>query len=152
MGNYPSLWRSTFGNPFREIARLQQSMDRFLDEFHVPAADGALAKYAFNPSCEFTEDKNQYLAKFDLPGVTRDQIKIDVDDNRLTVSGERKEEKKEEGKKQHVSETYYGSFMRSFTLPTPINPEKVQATFENGVLTIALAKSEASKSRQITIK
>ena len=144
--NYPlDFWRS--GNQF------QKAVDRLFDDWTGSRfGKPELANLAFNPSCEVTESKNQYLVKFDLPGVTKDQIKIDLHEGYLTVSGERKEEKKEEDKKRHFSEVYYGSFSRSFSFPTAVDAERSEARFDQGVLTITIPKTEASKARQIAVK
>lgn len=107
---------------------------------------------AFVPACEVTEDKNAYLVKFDVPGMSKDQIKIDLHENQLTVSGERKEERKEDSKRYHFTEVSYGSFLRTFSLPPNIDAEKVEAKLDNGVLTVSVAKAEASKARTVSIK
>lgn len=150
-------------NPWREFSLMQRALDRVFDGgFTAPTTwktpSGLPA--AFNPACEVSETKNQYVCKFDLPGISKDQIKVELEDNRLTVSGERMEESKSdrdkdnkgEGKKQHFTEVYYGSFARSFTLPTPVNPERAQASFENGVLTITLDKTTGAQTRQISVR
>jgi HSP20 family protein len=150
MSNQPlDFWRNKMESPVRDI-------DRFLNDWWGVPSYSKLKNELnnFNPSCEITENKTHYLAKFDLPGINKDQIKIDLHDNVLTVSGERKEERKEDDKdnKRHVSEVFYGSFMRSFTLPVKVDPEKVDAKYDAGVLTIAVPKQEPAKARQITVK
>ena len=146
MGNLPDSWRSNWMRDF----------DRFFETFAMPAAlkqaNADLAKYTANPSCEVTEDALAYHLKFDLPGIPKDQIKIDLHENRMTVSGERKDEKTADDKRRHFSEVYYGSFARSLTFPTSVNPEKVAANYENGVLSITVPKAEGHRARQITIK
>ena len=141
-------------NPLREWNQMQRVLDRWYDEFGMPGPPQGGVSVNFNPTCEVSEDKNQYMLRFDLPGIPKDQIKIELDDNRLTVSGERREERKEDekDKKRHFSEISYGSFMRSFTFPTPVSSEKVSATYDHGVLSIAIAKAEQSKVRQIAVK
>jgi HSP20 family protein len=111
-------------------------------------------KYVFSPNFEVTEDKNAYYLKVDVPGVPKDSIKIDLHDNRLSVSGERKEEKKVDDKESrtHFSEIYYGSFSRSITFPVPVDAEKTEAKYDAGVLNLVIAKKTALNSRQIAIK
>ena len=145
MSHLPEMWRSTWA----------KDLDRLFDPSgwaSLRRADPDLTKYGFNPSCEVNEDKAGYQLRFDLPGVPKDQIKIDLHENQLTVSGERKAEKKEESKRQHFSEVFYGSFSRSITFPTTVDAERVSATYENGILNITVPKSEASRTRQITVK
>jgi HSP20 family protein len=145
MSNLPEMLR----NPW------VRDLDRFFDQVAWPSlrrGDADFAKQGFNPSCEVSEDKTGYHLKFDLPGIPKDQIKIDLHENQLTVSGERRSEKKEENKRQHFSEVFYGSFSRSLTFPSSVDAEKVSASYENGILNIMVPKSEASRTKQITIK
>ena len=143
-------WKAT---PFRELSNLQRNFDKMLDEFYAPfkKSDGTKG---WSPSCEVKEDKEHYEVRAELPGVPKDQIKIEFDQNVLTISGERKEEKRVDNQesKTHFCEVYYGKFSRSMSFPTKLDPEKLGATYENGVLTILLAKSEPAKAKQISIK
>ncbi|MGZ3670932.1 MAG: Hsp20/alpha crystallin family protein, partial [Bdellovibrionota bacterium] len=109
-------------------------------------AEGAL----WAPNCELSEDKECYVARFEIPGVPKDQIKVELRDNQLTVRAERRAEKKEE--KKHYSEFSYGSFMRSFPLPTPVSEEKVNAAYDGGILTVTMQKTTPSGVRQISVK
>ena len=140
--NLSDLWRRGLADPFEDWS-LPSLLRR-----NESSAQG------FNPTCEVSEDKAHYTFKFDLPGIPKDQIRIELDDNRLTVSGERREFKEEGSKdsRRHFSEMQYGSFVRSFTLPTPVNAEKVNAMYDHGVLTVNLGKRDATASRQITVK
>jgi HSP20 family protein len=108
----------------------------------------------FSPGAEVNETKTTYSVKFDLPGLKKEDIKIDLHDNRLTVSGERTEEKKTEDKEHytHMSEVRYGSFMRSFTFPIKVDAEKVEAKYDNGVLVVNLEKTTTNGSRTISVK
>lgn len=141
-------------DPFKEMGFASRAMDRAFDDFYLPRMMKDVGRKEFSPTVDVHETKTAYEMKFDLPGVPRDQIKIDVYDNTLTVSGERKEEKKEEGKdkKAHVTELFYGSFTRTFSLPEAVDAEKAEARFENGVLNLTLPKKETSGKRQIKIQ
>lgn len=145
MRNPIALW--TDNNPFREMNQMQRFMDRWLGE-----TSGRALPETFSPTCEVTEDKAHFYFKFDLPGLSKDQVKVELHENQLTVTGERKEEKKEDSKRYHFSEVSYGNFMRTFTLPGNIDTEKVEAKFDNGVLNVTVAKSENAKARQVNIK
>lgn len=142
------LWKKNW-DPFSP-----RSLGRFFDDFYTPALANKADRVAVSPNVEVHESKNKYSMKFDLPGLTKDQIKIDLHDNVLTVSGERRDEKSEEDKerKTYLSEVSYGSFMRSFTFPEGIDAETSAAKFENGVLTLDIPKKETAAKRQITIK
>lgn len=146
MSNLPDFFR---GTAFRDMEKLFDDWNQWPVSLQKKMAD---LSQGFSPSCEVTENKEQYLLKFDLPGLTKDQIKVELHDNRLTVSGERKSEKKEETAKRHFSEVSYGSFLRTFTFPTPVDAERVEAKYDNGVLNLSIAKSDLAKIRQINIK
>ena len=106
------------------------------------------------PVCDFYEDKDHYFISFDLPGLKRENIKINYENKILTVSGTREEEYKEENKKNHSRflEKFYGSFNRSFTLPSSIDEERIEAHFANGILELLLPKTSHSKGREIPVK
>lgn len=157
MNNTMELWRRFPVNPLKELNHIQRTVDRLFDDYAGPAGAAKSAfpvAAAFNPSCEVSEDKAAYHFKFDLPGVPKDQIKIELEDNRLTVSGERREQKREEDKdkKTHFSEVAYGSYLRSFTLPTAVDGERIAANYDHGVLSVTVPKTTASRPRQITVK
>ncbi|MGE4233657.1 MAG: Hsp20/alpha crystallin family protein [Bacteriovoracia bacterium] len=151
MSNPLDFWRGA--SPFfRDFGSIDRSINRLFEDWtgNRPSTEVKL----FTPSCDLTESAKAYHLEFDLPGVAKEQIKIDLSENRLTVSGERKEEKKEEdkNKKLHLRETYYGSFMRSFSFPTAVDSERVEAKYENGVLKIDIPKLDKNGTRQITVK
>jgi HSP20 family protein len=119
----------------------------------MPSALG-LSRKSLSAACELSEMSDSYLMKFDLPGLRKEDIKVDLSDNRLTVSGERKEEHKEKDKKHRTqySEVSYGAFSRSYSFPTPVDANKVDAKYADGVLTISVAKSADTQARQIDIQ
>lgn len=151
MANPLSVWRGQWTNPFREVARMQSALDKMLEELpeFAPKMNG---NFKFSPSCEVTEGDKTYSFKFDLPGVPKDQVKVELVENQLTVSAERKEEKQKDSKNTHLSEINYGSYTRTFTLPTRVDDKKVDAKFENGVLTVTVPKIESNKAKQIAIQ
>lgn len=103
-------------------------------------------------ACDLRETGDAYLVSFDIPGVDKTDIDIDVTGNTLTIRGERKEERKEGEGRSRFSERRYGSFQRSFTLPTDVNAERVEASYDNGVLCVAIPKSPEAKRRKIEVK
>lgn len=138
-------------SPFRDFSQVQESFDRLFNEFMNLKKANGMQSLSFSPSCEISEEDNNYILKFDLPGVTKDQVKVEADKDQLTIRAERKEEKKSESKKKYLSEMYYGSYTRSFTLPGPVDEKKVDAKFENGVLTVTVPKTESLKAKQIPV-
>jgi HSP20 family protein len=139
--------------PFSEIENLHKEMNRLFD-FTFPRfghADTALLSGNWTPVVDIQDTKDNIIVKVDLPGFKKEDIKVSVQDEVLTISGERKEEanSKEEG---YVSfERYYGRFHRSVLLPAPVNANKLSATYKDGVLGLTLGKREDAKPKQITI-
>ena len=148
--NLPDVWRRDW-SPIREVARLQRSIDRMFNDFLSPMETNLPTDIVFNPACDIEETEGKYLITFDLPGVKKDDLKIELNENQLTISGERKEERHEKGSRHNV-ERYHGAFQRSFTLPSIVDPNQVMANFENGVLQISIPKGEASKAKLIPVK
>lgn len=134
--------------PTRGLSQLEDTFDKFFSDFKSLKTNGA----SFTPSCDITEDAKSYTMKFDLPGVSKDQVKVEIDGDRLMVTAERKEEKKQEDAKKYLSEISYGSYMRSFTLPAPIDEKLLDAKFKDGVLTVIVPKTESSKAKQIPVQ
>lgn len=120
-----------------------------LDERWWPAMGSDLQE--LSPDIDLYEDQNEIVVKAELPGMTKDDIQISLNDNILTIKGEKKKEEEDEGKDYYRSERVYGAFVRSLALPAEINPDKVRATFRNGVLEIRLPKSEQAKKKEIKV-
>lgn len=105
----------------------------------------------WSPLVDITEDDKEYMVKAELPELKKEEVKVTVENGELTISGERKFEKEEKGRKYHRIERSYGSFMRSFTLPEGVNGEKVMADFKDGVLKVHLPKDEKVKPKTIEV-
>lgn len=152
----PDIWRGkrSLYSPAREMHHLQHRIDQMFEDFfnmpysseHFLSEPMLAERYA--PLCDCDETDTHYLLNFDLPGVKKDEVKIDFKENQLTVSGERKGE----SKSRHGRERFYGSFYRSFTLPSNIDADKIEANFENGVLQISIPKTEISLGKQIPVR
>jgi HSP20 family protein len=112
----------------------------------------AIAVAEWSPLVDISEDDKEYVVKAELPEMKKEEIKISVHDDVLSITGERKYEKEEKGKKYHRVERSYGSFMRSFTLPEDADGSKVHAEYKDGVLTVSLPKSEKAKPKSIEVK
>lgn len=145
--NFPSLFRPN-NQPTRMLSQLQSDFDRLLSEL---SSIEPLIKTDFTCNCEVLEDAATYTFKFDMPGIKKEDVKVELDGNVMTVSAERMDEKKN-GKKSRYSEVSYGSYQRSFTLPEAVKEEKIDAKFDNGVLTLTVPKAKSANTKQIPVQ
>jgi HSP20 family protein len=136
-------------SPFEELHRVRQQLDRLFEDAATPHQ--AVSAGVF-PLINLTEDKDCYYVRAELPGVKGEELDIQVTANNLAISGERKIAVEEAGAKYHRKEREAGSFSRMIGLPGDINSDKVDAKMENGILTIVVAKAEAAKPKQISVK
>lgn len=142
-------------DPFKELDELQGRLSTLFGRAPVRKEgerEERMTLTDWAPLVDVIEDEKEYLVKAELPEVKKDDVKITVQDEVLTVSGERTQEKEEKGKKFHRIERAYGSFSRSFTLPEDADASKIAADFKNGVLTVHLPKSERAKPKSIEVK
>lgn len=142
----PSIW-----NPFRDLSRFDRDFDAL---FGRPIFDEASeASSSWYPTVEIREiEGDGYKILASVPGVKKEDIKVEVEDNVLTISGERKEEKEEKkGEKVIRRESFYGRFARSFRLPDVVDGAKIAASYKDGVLTVQVPKSEAAKPRKVAV-
>ena len=141
-------------SPFREMERMQREMDRLFNGGLAPLRRGeeAMTLSEWAPCVDITEDDKEFVVKAELPEVKKEDVKVKVEDDVLTIRGERKAEKEEKGKKYHRIERSYGSFERSFTLPETADASKVSSEFKDGVLTVHLPKNPNAKPKAIEIK
>jgi len=139
-------------DPFREFITLQNRMNRlFHDSFGPEGRDEALTTTTFTPAVDVYEDEHNVTLKIEVPGIDEKDIDVRVENNTLSVHGERKFEKEEKEENYRRVERQYGSFTRTFTLPTTVDPEKIEANYDKGVLKIQLAKKAEAKPKQIKI-
>lgn len=139
---------------FRDFDKLQSSMNSLFSDFgRTRALSGSAEAFSssFSPACDIEESAGHYVLSFDLPGLSKDDIQINVQEGQLTVSGERKEERKTDDKFGKRIERSYGSFERSFSLPPNVDADNVEANYENGVLTLAVPKAETVKPKEIKV-
>jgi HSP20 family protein len=137
--------------PFRELSLLQDRMNRLFQDSVSGNRDEALTTGAFVPAADVYEDEQNITLKVEVPGVDEKDIDVRVENNTLTVRGERKFEKEEKEENFHRAERRYGSFTRSFTLPNTVDAQNVEANYEKGVLNIRLAKKADAKPKQIKV-
>lgn len=150
-------------NPFRDLtswgttmepdfAQLHRDMNRLVDAFFRGGVmdDGSYGTF-WGPAVDIVEQDDAYIVEAELPGLTKNDVKISIEGNILTIRGEKRQEKKSEERNYHRTERVYGSFTRSFTLPSSVKTDKIEAHYQNGVLTITLPKVEEAKPKAIEV-
>ena len=139
--------------PTRELQTMRSLMDRFFDEpfFSAPSLWNQRGE-TFPVPLDLVEEEGQYIVKASMPGVNPEEVEITLADNMLTIKGESKRESENDQGNYHVRERHFGSFMRQIALPMAVKAEEVEATHENGVLTLRLPKTEAVKPKKIAVK
>jgi len=139
--------------PARELQSIQQEMNRLFGTFFDSPAGagdgGALRRWI--PAMDLIEEDDRYVLRADLPGVREDEVHVELEDNVLTISGERKSEHEERKEGLYRLERASGSFSRSLTLPEGIDPDSIQARFDKGVLEVRVPKREQRKPRRVAI-
>lgn len=142
-----------FRSPLADVAVLQNRLNSIFSDF--ARSDGeteALAMGSFIPPVDIYEDNQQLTLKLEVPGIPENNLDVRVENQTLTVRGERSFDKNEKEENFHRIERRYGSFTRSFTLPQTVDTNSIRASYEHGVLTIHLAKKEAAKPRQVKVE
>jgi HSP20 family protein len=136
-------WRSP------ALSQVERRMQQLFDEpFRLPFITEDMG---WTPSVEVADTESSIDVTAELPGVSKEDVDVDLENNVLTIRGEKKQQKEEKEKEHYLFERYYGSFQRSFSLPAPVDESSVKAEFRNGVLKIHLDKAALSKGTKITI-
>ena len=146
---------TTRWSPWKELEDMEKRLSTIFGRGAMPPSGEkkeAISVAEWSPLVDITEDDKEYSIKAEIPEIKKEDIKINVHDDVLSISGERKYEKEEKGKKYHRVERAYGSFMRSFTLPEDADGSKVNAEYKDGVLKVHLLKSEKAKPKTIEVK
>src|SRR5437762_14259493 len=137
-------------DPFCEFSTLQDRMNRLFQQSYGDREE-SLTTSTFAPAVDVYEDEHQVTLKIEVPGIDEKDIDVRVENNTLTVQGERKIEKEEKEENYRRVERQYGSFTRTFTLPQTVDSEKVSANYDKGVLKITLPKRAEAKPKQIKV-
>ncbi len=140
LARYRQPQTDIFGKNFSDI----------MDEFFNDAV--ATRKNTFAPKIDISETEKQYVIDVALPGMRKEDINLDLEKGRLTISGERKFEQEDNGKTYHRVESHYGSFTRSFQLPDDVKEDTINASYKDGILNVSIDKSEEKMKKQIDIK
>ncbi|MCD6595390.1 Hsp20/alpha crystallin family protein [bacterium] len=147
--------------PFEDLMSAQNEVSRFFDEFFGKRFEGITPSSArrtedgaidWIPRVDISETDDEIIVKADAPGMEKDNVKITLSENVLTISGEKNAEHEEKKKNYHRVERVFGSFTRSFYIPTNVDSSKIKASYENGVLTVKLPKKEEAKPKEIPIE
>ncbi|HWY71205.1 MAG TPA: Hsp20/alpha crystallin family protein [Terriglobales bacterium] len=138
-------------DPFRELSSLQNRVNSLFQDYGRSTQEELTTSGSFVPAVDVYEDEHKVTLKLEVPGVKQEDLDVQVENQTLTVRGQRTFEKEEKEENFQRIERRYGSFSRSFTLPPTISTESVKADYENGVLKIELAKREEAKPKQIKV-
>jgi len=139
-------------DPFRDLRTLQEEVNRlFSTNLTRGFGEESIGRGAWNPSVDIYENKDHIVLEAELPGMKREDFELSVENNVITLRGERQFEKNEDSDNYHRVERSYGSFTRSFTLPQTVSAEGATAEYKNGVLRVTLPKREEAKARRIEI-
>jgi HSP20 family protein len=136
-------------DPFRDVVALQNRVNNLFREMND--GDSPLTTASFVPAVDIYEDAKKVVLKLEVPGIEEKDLDIRVENNTLTVKGERKFEKEEKEENFHRIERRYGTFYRAFTLPSTVDTEHVQANYQNGILKLELSKKPEAQPKQIKV-
>jgi HSP20 family protein len=137
-------------DPFREVVALQNRMNHLFRDLNDE--ENPVAAASFVPAVDIYEDRNRVVLKLEVPGVDQKDLKVSVEENTLTVEGERKLEAEEKEENFHRIERRYGSFYRAFTLPPTVDVDSIDANYTAGILKLELKKKPEAQPKQIEVK
>lgn len=140
----PDIWKSG--------SVLMPAREEFIDRLFSGAPSFSGETAAWNPRTDITETDKEISVQVEVPGMNKDEIKVKVENNVLTISGERKQEKKEKKTDYSRVERYYGKFERSFAMPDAVLSDKISAVYKDGVLSVSIPKSEKAAQKQIAVE
>jgi HSP20 family protein len=146
---YHNQGRSDLAQAFDRFAVLRGELDRLFDSSFAPAFRTPGSSNRWTPALDLYQDKDQFTVVAELPGLKKEDIELSLHDGVLTISGERKQEKK--GEEGYKNERFFGRFQRSVTLPSSVDGDKVRATYQDGILKVVLPKAEEAKPKQIEV-
>jgi HSP20 family protein len=138
-------------DPFRELSTIQDRMNRLVQDAYAPSREEGLSTAAFAPPADVYEDENHITLKLEVPGIDEKDLDIRVENNNLIIKGERKFEREEKEENFRRVEGQYGTFVRSFALPSMVDPDSISANYDKGVLSITMPKRAEAKPKQIQV-
>ena len=144
--------RTRTWDPFSELERLSQRIERLFEEMLPVRREDGQVERVWAPSVDVYETDRAFMVEVDLPGLKKEDVKITVENNTLTITGERKWKKEVNDENVHRQERFYGKFVRSFILPDNVDRDNISASFEDGVLTIEIPKRDREERKVVKIK
>jgi HSP20 family protein len=136
---------------FQSLRRLNNVLDEAFGGWPFQQENGSITS-SWYPACDVFEDKDAVKIVAELPGVKPDDVKLSLENNVLTIRGEKKQEAEERSERVHRYERSYGSFERAFVLPSTVDGDKISAEYQNGILTILVPKAERARPREIPVR
>lgn len=139
-------------DPFQTLRRLSTLLDEAFAGFAFPSDENGTLTAAWTPACDVFEDKDAVKIVAEIPGVKPEDVKLSIENNLLTIRGEKKQLAEEKAERVHRYERSYGTFERRFALPNTVDPDRIEAQYDNGLLTVTLPKVERARPREIQVK
>lgn len=139
-------------DPFRDMYSMRRSIDRLFDDFFSEQSSDWGKSLNWDLALDVVENKDDFVVKASLPGIKPEDLEITYTDNALTIKGEIKEEEEKEDSQYHLRERRYGTFSRTIALPQGVKADAIEASYDAGVLTLRLPKSEEIKPKRISVK
>jgi len=143
--------RKEVWDPFENLANIREEMDRLLDRSFLRRGDGGM-QGEFAPAIDVVDEKDGFLVCAELPGLSKDEVNVTLQDNYLTIRGEKKHEEETKEANYYHRERVNGAFTRTIELPVAVDAKRIEANFKDGVLQVRLPKSETAKPKQIEVK
>ena len=139
-------------SPWRDLRHIRDEMDRLIGSAFGRAEGEEAGEMGWTPETDLVERPDEFVITAELPGMRRDDVRVEMQDNALMIRGEKREERERREGRRHLLERRFGSFMRSVPLPESVDRDRIHAKFENGVLRVTLPKSEERRGREVKIE
>ena len=139
-------------DPMTSLRRLNSVLDEAFSAWPFQNQENGTLTSSWLPACDVFEDKDAVKIVAEIPGVRPEDVKISLENNLLTIRGEKRQEAEEKSERVHRYERSYGTFERSFSLPSTVEPDRIAARYENGILTVNIPKAERARPREIPVK
>ena len=149
--NSLARWQQPGFGTFGRLSDLRDEIDRLFESPLAELTRTSQVLSGWTPAIDLFEDKDNFVVRAELPGMKKDDIDISLHDGSLSISGERKAEEKYQEAEVYRAERFFGRFQRTITFPTPVAPDKVQAQYKDGLLTVTLPKTEEAKPKHIDV-